>query len=181
MSKDVIIREVGRRGKGLFAARDFKKGEIILFNDITKLPRYTLKEIAELHKRNPKLIADHEDYVGEGKYVIDVSPESFVNHSCDPNAYVEFTEIGKKYLIALKPIKKGEEITKDYQLAAVDQIDNKHGWILKCKCGAKNCRKIISGDVFKLPRKILIEKLPYVPTYIKWKYRDRFRKLKDIR
>ena len=180
MSNDVIIKKAGKKGMGLFAARDFKKGEIILYDDITKLPKYTLKEIIELHRKNPNLIADHEEYVGEGKYVINISPESFVNHSCDPNAYVEFTEIGKKFLIALKPIKKGEEITKDYQLAAIDQIDKKNGWVLECKCGSKKCRKMVTGDLFKLPTKILLEKLPYVPTWVKWKYRDRIKKLKDV-
>ena len=177
MSKDVVIKETKEKGKGLFAARDFKKGEIILYNDITKLPRYSLSELRKVLKEHPELPPDHEDYVGDGKYVIDTSPESYVNHSCDPNAYVEFTEIGKKYLIALRPIKKGEEITKDYQLAAPDQIDNKHGWRLECKCGSKNCRKIIYGDPFKLPKKLLIQKLPYIPTWIKWKYRDRIKKL----
>ncbi len=31
MSEDVIIKDVSEKGKGLFANRDFEKGEIICF------------------------------------------------------------------------------------------------------------------------------------------------------
>jgi len=173
MSEDVIIKDAGRKGKGLFANRDFEKGEIILFTDLTRIEkRYTLKEIEE-----SGIDSEHWEYVGHGKYVLDYSPASYVNHSCDPNAYVEFKTLGKKYLIALRDIKKGEEITKDYSLEAVDQIDNENPWVLDCKCGSKNCRKKIIGDFFKLPKKIQKEKLRYLPTWVKRKYRDRIRKL----
>lgn len=173
MTKDVIVKDAGGKGKGLFANRNFKKGEIILFNDLTKIKkRFTLKEIKE-----SSIDSEHWDYVGRGKYVLDYSPESYVNHSCDPNAYVEFKTLGKKYLIALKPIKKGEEITKDYTLEAVDQIDSKNPWVLDCKCGSKNCRRKVIGDFFKLPKKIQKEKLPYLPTWVKRKYRQRIKKL----
>ncbi|RLG03132.1 MAG: hypothetical protein DRN54_03385 [Thaumarchaeota archaeon] len=59
---------------------------------------------------------------------------------------------------------------------AVDQIDNET-WVLECKCGSKNCRKKVTGNLFKLPKKIQREKLPYLPTWVKRKYRDRIRKL----
>ena len=173
MRRDVVVKDAGGKGKGLFAKRDFKKGEIILYVDLSKIKkRYTLKEIEE-----SGIDSEHWEYVGHGKYVLDYSPSSYVNHSCDPNAYIEFKKLSERYLIALKPIKKGEEITKDYTLEAVDQIDNET-WVLKCKCGSKNCRKKVTGDFFKLPRKIQKEKLPYLPTWIRRKYRDRIKKLK---
>ena len=172
MSDDVIIKDAGEKGKGLFANRDFKKGEIILFNDLTRIKkRYTLKEIEE-----SGIDSEHWEYVGRGKYVLDYSPASYVNHSCDPNAYVEFKTLCKRYLIALKPIRKGEEITKDYTLEAVDQTD-KEGWVLECKCGSRNCRRRVTGDFFKLPKEIQMEKLPYLLTWVKRKYRDRIRRL----
>ncbi len=119
-----------------------------MFYDLTKIKkRYTLKEI---EKSN--VGSEHWEYIGRGKYVLDFSYASYVNHSCDPNAYVEFKTLGKRYLIALRPIKKGEEITKDYALEAVDQIDNET-WILDCKCGSKNCRKKVSGDFSNCQRR----------------------------
>jgi len=169
---NVVVKKAGKKGKGLFAARDFEKGQIILHNDMTKIKKkYTIKEI-----RESGIDSDHWDYIGRGKYILDYSPESYVNHSCDPNSYIEFKKIGKTELIAKKPIKKGEEITKDYQMAAMDQIDNKEGWEMKCECGSKKCRKIIRGDFFKLPKRIQKGKLSYLPNWIKRKYRDRIKK-----
>jgi len=172
MPRDVIVKDAGEKGRGLFANRDFKKGEVILFYDLTKVKkRYTLEEI-----ERSGIDSEHWEYVGRSKYVLDYSPASYVNHSCDPNAYVEFKTLSKRYLIALKPIRKGEEITKDYTLEAIDQIDNET-WILNCNCGSKDCRKKVTGDFFKLPKEIQKKKLPYLPTWVKKKYKDRIKGL----
>jgi uncharacterized protein len=45
---------------------------------------------------------------------------------------------------AIRDIKKGEEITYDY--ATSETLNN---WKMECKCGSKNCRKIISGEDYK--------------------------------
>lgn len=184
MNKKVIIKKAGKKGKGVFALKNFKKGEIILHNDTTKLKRYTLKEIS----KNPKLkrASNHCDYVGYGKYVIDLSPTSYINHSCNPNCYAEFKRLCKGDVIALRPIKKGEELTIDCTLGAIDQIRGAYPkkdvyyWRMKCYCGSKNCRKIIHGDFFRLPEKIQIEKLPYLPTWLKRKYRKRIKLLRKF-
>lgn len=39
----------------------------------------------------------------------------------------------------MRAIKKGEETVFDY---AMNNIDN---WTMKCNCGSKNCRKIVSN------------------------------------
>jgi SET domain-containing protein len=86
------------------------------------LKKYTLEEI----KNNPELMehSDHCDYVGDGKYVVDLSMPSYVNHSCDPNTYIEFKNLKQKNsdMYAIKDIKKGDEITYDCSLNAIDQI-----------------------------------------------------------
>ena len=167
-----MVRAVGVKGLGLFANRDFDAGEAILFYDLTKYKeRYTLDEI-----RVSGIDSEHWEYVGRGKYVLNTSPAAYVNHSCDPNAYVEFKTLGKRCLIAIKPIKKGEEITVDYTLSSVDQIDNET-WVLRCKCGSRNCRGLVTGDFFKLPREVQMEKLPYLPIWVKRKYRLRIKEL----
>ncbi len=59
------------------------------------------------------------------------SPEKFVNHSCQAN-----TKVKNGCDIAIKNIKKGEEITADYgKEISVSFI---------CRCGHKNCRGIIN-------------------------------------
>ena len=58
--KDWFIKKTKDKGLGLFALRDFKKGEHVFHVDLTKMKRYTVKEIDE----NPKLDGDHSDYAG---------------------------------------------------------------------------------------------------------------------
>ena len=59
------------------------------------------------------------------------SPEKFVNHSCEPNTHVK-----NSCDVAVRNIKKGEEITSDY---------GKNNFVsFICKCGGKNCRGAIN-------------------------------------
>jgi len=53
-----------------------------------------------------------------------------------------------KMIVAMKPIKKGDEITIDYSTTVGENY-----WKMNCLCGSKNCRKIIGPYKF-LTRKI---------------------------
>lgn len=154
-----IIKKAGKKGEGLFALKNFNAGNIILKCNYSKR-----KDL--IHKRDIQKLSkedqNHLDYVGRNMYVVDYSSISKINHSCNPNAYSKYKNLKQKYVVALKPIKKGEEITVDY---AIDAADN---WKMKCYCGSKNCRKIIYGDYFKLPKKLQKEYWSYVP---RWKKR----------
>ena len=59
----------------------------------------------------------------------------FINHSCDPNTFMRCTDTRAEFY-ALRPIRKGEELTVDY-------IDSQHDGKLPCRCGAANCRGFI--------------------------------------
>lgn len=64
----------------------------------------------------------------------------YINHSCDPNCEVEIDK-GKIWIIAIKDIKKGEEINYDYGYDLEDF--HKH----PCMCGSENCvGYIVSED-----------------------------------
>ncbi|MFQ6128896.1 MAG: SET domain-containing protein [Thermoplasmata archaeon] len=172
--KDFIIKKTKNRGLGVFTLRDFKRGEHIFHLDLTKLERYTVKEIDE----NPELHGDHADYVGHGKYVVDESPASYMNHSCEPNCYVKMKTIAIKDVYALRDIRKGEELTHDYTATSVDQVAGKGFWEEECKCGSKNCRKILHGDFFRLPKELQKKYYPNLPPSIKRKYKSRFARLR---
>ena len=66
-----------------------------------------------------------------------VCPESkenlgtFLNHSCDPSGYVGHGMI----IRALRPIKRGEEVTIDYSTTEGDQY-----WSMTCHCASPKCR-----------------------------------------
>lgn len=155
--KDYIIKKTKDKGLGVFALRDFKRGEHVFHVDLTKLKRYTVKEI----EGNPGLGGDHSDYVGHGKYVVDHSPASYMNHSCDPNCFVKMKTIAIKDVYALRDIRTGEEMTKDYTATSVDQFAGKGFWEEKCKCAAKtagkfcmetfsNCQKIYRRNTIQI-------------------------------
>ena len=168
-----IIRKVKGKGKGVFATRNIISGDKIMHLDLTNLKSYSLKEI----NQNPKLQSNHCDYVGHGRYVIDFSLSSYMNHSCEQNCISKHKNIKVKEIIALKNIKKGEELTQDYAAGAVDQFDGKGFWSMECKCNSKNYRKRVTGDFFKLPIKLQKIYYPYLPPSIKRKYKNKFSKL----
>ena len=74
--KPYVIKNVKNKGKGLFASRDIKKGEHIVHTDLTKLKSYSIEEI----NANPKLQSNHCNYVGNGRYVVEYNPSSYMNH-----------------------------------------------------------------------------------------------------
>ena len=134
VNKFIIKKDV--KGYGVYAARDFKKGEKIhvLGGKIS-----TPKSIA-LHQKNFKRGIIDPLQIGDDKYLeLDALSVKF-NHSCDPNASLR--EMSTLY--AFKNIKKGEEITYDYSTTIDESF-----W---CKCGSKNCRGVIY-DFFSLPNK----------------------------
>jgi uncharacterized protein len=56
---------------------------------------------------------------------------AFINHSCDPNAYIRVVPGLKVAIFARRDIQPGEELTIDYR-------DPDHPEV--CHCGATNCR-----------------------------------------
>jgi hypothetical protein len=73
--------------------------------------------------------------VGNGERVIDGHGiAAFINHSCDPNC--ETDEInGKIWIIALRNIHPGEELTYDYNL-----FDGEENDPATCHCKSRHCR-----------------------------------------
>ena len=112
-------------GQGLFAQCNIKKGEFIL--------EYTGKKI-------PTAVADAMEtsrYLFEidEEWTIDGSPRSntarYINHSCNPNTEAEIVD-GHIMITAVQNIKKGEELTIDYDTEYFDEFIRPVG----CKCAA---------------------------------------------
>ena len=120
------IGETKDKGKGLFAKRDIKKGELILIRKDGKI--YTEKGMI-----SSSIKEDHFMQVGWDKFMHISSPGCYGNHSCDPNSGIK-----ENKTFALRDIPKDEEITVDYDTFEYD-------WKMWCKCWSKNCRKILRG------------------------------------
>ena len=58
---------------------------------------------------------------------------AYINHSCDPNAFMRVVPGDRVMFFALRDIAAGEEITIDYR-------SDDHPPPALCRCGAKNCR-----------------------------------------
>ncbi len=103
---DVVIKKstIGQfpDGKGVFAKRDFKKGEVVI--------RYRLKPLTE--EERERLTESEKEFTHShwGQIYLYPEPERYVNHSNNPNT---IQDLKKKEDIALRDIKKGEEITTD--------------------------------------------------------------------
>jgi len=62
-----------------------------------------------------------------------------INHSCDPNAWLEGLD-----MVARRDIKAGEEITMDYATFYNEAMDD-----FVCHCGARKCRGIVRGTDYR--------------------------------
>ncbi len=104
----VVIGKGNIFGKGVFANKDFKKGDVVIKY---KLKLLTEKKFQKLSKREKYFVHTHF-----GKKYLYSMPERYVNHSSRPNT---IQDLKKKYDLALRNIKKGEKITTN---AAKDDV-----------------------------------------------------------
>jgi|688.fasta_scaffold208275_3 SET domain-containing protein len=124
-------------GRGVFAAENIAKGEVILtFSGRT----ITLDEA--LAKEGEK--SGNPLQIDTKKYVDIEEPGVIVNHHCNPNAGI----INTYTLVALIDICKGEQIFYDYSTTMSDNL-----WTMECGCSAINCRKIVK-DFHYLPASV---------------------------
>lgn len=105
---DVIIGKGSLVGKGVYANRDFKKGEVVIKYNLKVLTKDEYKKLL----RSEKMFC-HTHW---GKIYLYLEPDRYVNHSDNPNTY---QDLENKCDIASRDIKKGEMITCD---ATKDEI-----------------------------------------------------------
>ena len=162
MNPDVIVKDSKANEKGLFTLKQVDAGDV-LFNVDFSEAKNIIKENAVFKLSDKE--KEHLTFIGNGKFVLDYSVTSFINHSCDSNLYIKYLSYATCQIIAKRQIKKNEELTVDYTL---DQ-----GWRQSdflCNCKSKKCRKKIFADFLKLPKKVQKENLIYFAPWIKRKY-----------
>ena len=125
-------------GRGLFAIEPVKKGEVVAIKGGHIIDWKTLKKHEKLIGASYLQIDD--DFVLAPLTKSEVEKVMmFLNHSCNPNVGVR----GEITFVAMRYIKKGEELTIDYSM-----IDDDN-YRMTCNCGARNCRKIVTGKDWK--------------------------------
>ena len=148
-------------GIGIFAKKNIQKGENVgLIRG--KVINWIVKN-KETSKEGPNWIG-----FGKNKWINSLYPFNRINHSCSPNLGIR----GSRTMVALKNIKKGEELLLDYSITESDQL-----WKLdkKCKCGSKNCRKIIKSIQY-IPKEVFNGYMPHIPKYFQKVYKKHHNK-----
>src|SRR5690606_33439132 len=125
---NIKVRNTRKYGKAVFATGNIRKGEVIsTFNGRIydhKFDKWT------------KDLLTHAVQIGRSMWRDSLGSARYINHSCEPNCGIK----GLFTVVAMRDIRKGEEITWDYEMT------EKSWWFrMKCKCGTEACRKIIGN------------------------------------
>ena len=144
----VRIRNTRKYGKGVFATKAIRKGEVIAAFD------------------GPIYDYDYEPWTEDMyNHAIQFGPRiwrdsdglaRYINHSCDPNCGIK--DLFK--VVAMRAIKPGEQISWDYEMTE----KNPH-WKMKCKCGTDICRGTI-GNYKNMPRHIRKKYAGYISDWL---------------
>lgn len=159
--------KIHKGGVGVFAVARVKKGEKVAEGINKRYYKKIIpwKEFKNLDKKNqdkvmafcigtPKGFIPPEN--GNFNYL---SNEWYFNHSCDGN--LGFDKEGD--FIAVRDIKNREELSYDYGL-----VESNPKFKMKCTCGSRTCRKIITGNDWKDPvfrKKHLKFMYPFLPEF----------------
>lgn len=135
LSPKAAVQPSPIHGRGLFAISPFEPGEIVCIKGGYVFRRDTLEEIAPVLGPAEIQIAD-DLFIGPRRADEREGAMIFSNHSCEPNIAVQ----GQIVFVALRRIEPGEELTHDW--ATTDDDD----YTLECRCGARTCRRIITGQ-----------------------------------
>ena len=136
MVEKIAIKET-KKGLGLFSNCRIGAEEVIFLferNFVASPTNITLRIDEHLHQlsTDPTL------------------PENFLNHSCEPNSYIDFENLS---LRAHRDIERGEEITYDYCTSDWDGEDT-----FECMCASSTCKKYIAGfkNLSSLEKQVII-------------------------
>lgn len=139
------VRESKIHGKGVFAISPILKGErlAILGGDIMLIDE--LNSLAESLADYPMQI--EERFLMGSREERAPEKTDYFNHSCEPNSGFR----GQIFLVAMRNIKKDEEITFDYAMVVSKSVGSSIVFEMQCECGSEICRKRITENDWMLP------------------------------
>jgi hypothetical protein len=116
---DVDVAAAGVKGRGVFAARDFLRGETVIVGKAVEYPLTRTRMSVQL---------DWERHVEMD------APATLLNHSCSPNLGVRENEYSAYDFVALRDILAGEELAFDYAMTEHSLLTP-----LRCVCRSSAC------------------------------------------
>ena len=104
-----------KKGKGLFAKEEIRKGKIIDIAHVVLIPNNDYKQINKTLVSNYCFEWKSPKYKSENKMALAMSVCQFMNHSYNPNVIYEYDYRNDTIKFkAIKTIKKDEELTINY-------------------------------------------------------------------
>jgi len=138
-SSYIFVRRSRIHSTGIFARKNIPKGARIIEYVGKKVTKAVSDRIADIPLTKSKknrtygavyifILNKRHDINGNVSY----NTARFINHSCDPNCETEIIR-GHIWVIAIRDIKRGEELAYNYNYDIEDYEDH------KCRCGSKRC------------------------------------------
>jgi|WetSurMetagenome_2_1015567.scaffolds.fasta_scaffold02386_9 uncharacterized protein len=137
-------RESATQGAGIFAGTDIRKGELLsIFGGKVML----IDEMYQLPEDLQRFTMQIEERFVLGPAGTVPEDTDYFNHSCDPNSGFR----GQVFLVAMRDISAGEEITFDYAMTVSESVGSEMVFSMECRCGSSLCRKRITEQDWMLP------------------------------
>ena len=128
MADGLIVRSSAIHAAGCYTTRTLRKGQRICEYTGPRMSK------AEADDRYQERFVTYLFGYGEGDGVIDgFGAAMFMNHCCEPNCETEERD-QRIFVMALRDIASGEELTYEYNLWDSDEAEQ------NCYCGTKSCR-----------------------------------------
>jgi hypothetical protein len=146
LENGVTIRHTPPKGRGVFAARAFRRGETV----VTGAP----VEVA-LERTTTSFQVDRDRHVELDE------PARVINHACDPNTGLRDNALGGYDFVALTDIAADDEISWDYDTGEFISIA-----VSACHCRSPRCRGRTRGYQF-LPPEVRARYGEFIAAYLK--------------
>ena len=136
-----ITKRKNEFGYGLYANKSIHKDEIVIVYTPYKGQFLTGQDFEKVYLAGE----DYDVQVDENLIFAPIKKDEkeivdYINHSCDANCGFK----GLLTLVAIRDIKKNEEVTFDY--ATSESTPYK----LVCRCKSRKCRKVVTGEDWRI-------------------------------
>ena len=148
VSPYIIVRQSSIHSRGVFAKKDIPQGERVIEYVGERITKAESNRRADIPLQRNKSNSDHgavyifqlnkrHDIDGYVPY----NTARLINHSCDPNCETDIIR-GSIWVIALRDIQKGEEVSYNYNYDIDDYEEH------KCRCGTNRCVGYILDEAY---------------------------------
>ena len=124
-------------GTGGYARRDIASGTRVIEYVGEKITK--VESLRRCEQDNQYIFTLDDEFDLDGN--VSWNPARFINHSCAPNCEAEL-DGGRIWILALRDIKAGEELTFNYGYDLEDYREH------PCRCGAAECVGYIVAEEF---------------------------------